>query len=373
MSEPGSAYRLSVLEERWRTDRSPRIFLQLSDELRRAGRAERALQVLRDGLQGRPESVSGWVALGRMLLEADDAAGAIAAFERALERDPGQLMANKLLTEGWIRLGDLDRAAASLERARLLSLPDADREQLADQIEALRRGEPGVAAGRTSPAAAPFELSAPAELPALDLGQAGAGRRGWRRVEIAVEPFAALLAPPRQAARLEHELRAAGIFGAVGAPAGAPEPGIAPVAAAPVLVAPVADEIAPAPPTVAAASAEIFQPQSIGEEVERESLAQVESEPPTPASTPTATTTLAALYLAQGHLDEAEREFREVLAARPADAEAQAGLARIAARRVAAAPAAKPPLGLTARRLHRLRGIYDRLRLARREARAHVP
>lgn len=366
MSEPGSAYRLSVLEERWRTDRSPRIFLQLADELRRAGRAERALQVLRDGLQGRPESVSGWVALGRMLLEADDAAGAIDAFERALERDPSQLVANKLLTEGWIRLGDFDRAAASLERARLLSLPDADREQLASQIEALRRGEPGVAAASSAPAAEPFELTSPAELPALDLGQAGPGRRGWRRVEIDHEPFAALFAATPRAASLDHELRAAGIFGA----AEAIRTEIA-AAAADISPAPMAQILEAAP----VANVEIFQPQSIGEEVERESSAQAEAEPPAsaPAPPPTATTTLAALYLAQGHLDEAEREFRDVLVVRPADAEALAGLAQVADRRAAAAPAAAPPPGLTARRLQRLRGVYDRLRQARREARAHVP
>jgi len=388
LTEPGSAYRLSVLEERWRTDRSPRVFLQLADELRRAGRADRALQVLRDGLAGRPESVSGWVALGRMLLEAGEPRTAIEAFEQALERDAGQLVATKLLTEAWIVVGDAERATTSLERARLLSLPDADREQLAEQIAALRGpadAPPSVDAGRS--AAPPFDLPPPAALPVLDLSRVGPGQHSWRRGTIEAEPFAALLAPPPGLARLDVELRAAGIFG-LAAPAAPAEParealartGLAVAEAEPAAPAseataeppsdPLAEpESAPAPPALPSAP-EIFRPHSIGEEVEREALAELEPGPAV-AAAPAATTTLATLYLAQGHLDEAESELRSVLAVRPDDAEALAGIAEVERRRAAAAPAA-PRLGLTARRLERLRGVYDALRVARRAREARV-
>jgi tetratricopeptide (TPR) repeat protein len=368
LSEPGSAYRLSVLEERWRSDRSPRVFLQLADELRRAGRPGRAVEVLRDGLEGHPESVSGWVAFGRVLLDEGEPGAAIAAFDRALERDPGQVVACKLLTESWIRVGDPVRAAASLERARLLSLPDADLEQLTRELEVLRgelsaAGGPLAVAAIAPPAAPmgsePFDLRPPVTLPALDFERLGSGRRAWRRVAIATEPFAGLLAGSPPAGRFEAALREPGIFGDASAPP-----------------APAALDFAPVePPAVPVAIPDeaIFRPTSIGEEVERETAFGA-GEPQAPA----ATATLAALYLAQGHLNEAEHEYRRVLTERAGDAEALAGLEQVARRRDELAlpsglpDVAVPPPGLTARRLRRLRGFYDQLRAERRRDRVRV-
>jgi uncharacterized protein HemY len=62
---------------------------------------------------------------------------------------------------------------------------------------------------------------------------------------------------------------------------------------------------------------------------------------PEAAGAPGATSTLGELYLAQGHLDEAERVFGAVLARRPEDAAARAGLAEVARRRRAPFSAAE--------------------------------
>lgn len=427
LSEPGSAYRLSVLEERWRSDRSPRVFLQLADELRRAGRAGRAVEVLRDGLRWHPESVSGWVALGRLLLDEGEAAAAIEAFDLALERDPGQVVAAKLLTESWIQIGDADRAASSLERARLLSLPDADLEALVAAIDRLRgdaeeaEAPPPEPEGSTIGAADPFDLRPPTRLPDLDLDGVRSGRRSWRRVERSNEPFAGLLEASPRGERIEAALRRPGIFGWIGTalepielPPAEPAPELARAApepppaieapklaaAEPVLELPVAEVLPPlptvdAPPLIVAPSSadvapaptpandeEIFRTYTIGEEVERETALEpvLEAEPEHGEPQPATTATLAALYLAQGHLDDAEREYRKVLAERAGDAGALAGLEKVAlARRAAAAPTAvrefetrTPLAGLTARRIHRLKTLYDQLRARRREGRRHV-
>ena len=405
MSEPDSLHRLSVLEERWRSDRSPRVFLQLADELRRLGRVARAVEVLRDGLSWHPESVSGWVVLGRLLLDESDADGAIEALERALERDPAQLVASRLLTEAWIRIGDGGKAEASLERARLLSLPDADYEALAAQVRALALTDAAPAlAGRPAPPATsdPFELATPSSLPAIDLARIGPGRRRWARVAIDAAPFAALLAPsPRR--------RAGGIFellpraAAAGAPAGRAPSGeaVAGAVAARADAAPL--EVEPAlraesaaavvesarewePPALPPPLEPVFEPLSIGEEVERETSAEALASaalgeapetvgpPAAPAVVPpAATATLAALYLAQGHLDEAEAEYRRVLGARPDDEEALAGLREVRARRGAPPPLAAPlPAGLTARKLRRLQGLFEGLRARRLQGRVRV-
>lgn len=147
--------------------------------------------------------------------------------------------------------------------------------------------------------------------------------------------------------------------------------------------------------------AEPFSPRSIGEEVERETIeepfdevltgggsatampmsdfasspaepATSEAAPPAPEVEVGPSSTLGELYLAQGHIDEAAAEFRRVLALRPDDAVARAGLDEIDRRRApveetasgwreGAAPAA-PTGGLTQRKVATLRRYLDRLR-----------
>jgi tetratricopeptide (TPR) repeat protein len=68
-----------------------------------------------------------------------------------------------------------------------------------------------------------------------------------------------------------------------------------------------------------------------------------EPEPPEPEpSEPIATATLGELYLRQGHLEEAERIFREVMRREPDNAAAQAGLSRLASRAEPPKPATPP-------------------------------
>jgi len=131
---------------------------------------------------------------------------------------------------------------------------------------------------------------------------------------------------------------------------------------------PVAVPEAPAPAApeepVDAAPGEIFPLRSIGEAVEAElrrsalepvpaPVPEPEPIPPMPTIPPAApaieeperaaTVTLGDLYLRQGHLAEAEGIFREVLHREPDNAAAHAGLARIAASREEAPPAASAP------------------------------
>jgi tetratricopeptide (TPR) repeat protein len=60
---------------------------------------------------------------------------------------------------------------------------------------------------------------------------------------------------------------------------------------------------------------------------------------PEPAAEPIATATLGEIYLRQGHRDEAERIFREVLRREPESSAAREGLARLAPAAAVAAPA----------------------------------
>jgi hypothetical protein len=106
--------------------------------------------------------------------------------------------------------------------------------------------------------------------------------------------------------------------------------------------------------------------------------AAAEAAPPAPEVEVGPSSTLGELYLAQGHVDEAAAEFRRVLALRPDDAVARAGLDEIDRRRApveetasgwreGAAPSA-PTGGLTQRKVATLRRYLDRLRRGRGRA-----
>jgi tetratricopeptide (TPR) repeat protein len=388
LPEPFSEDRLARLEERWHRDPGSRIFLQLAEELRRGGRLDRAVEVLRGGLARHPTYLSAQVALGRCLVEQGDAAGAVAILERAVAQDPTQLVASRLLIEGYLRRGDAANARSRLDLYRIFADgPDEIRalDGRIRQLEAtLGLGASAAEAWPPRPSVdpqpSPFRLAAPA----APFEFSPAARRTGSR---APQPFGSLAPPADAAARFAAACRLAGFFPVAASAAAAlrePERATPPLAVAALLEAPVAapwrvpvpsePAFAPVPePTStgmpepvpagvppwnggeraaesaleapdAVFDAPQFSPREIGAEVERETIEEPYDElfsavapaPPAPAAPAGASVTLAELYLSQGHLAEAEGAFREVLAARPADAAARRGLDEIARRRTQA-------------------------------------
>ena len=438
MPEPFSEQHLAQLEERWRRDPGSRVFLQLAEELRRGGRLERATEILRAGLVRHPTYLSAQVALGRCLAERGDHRAATEVLERAVGQDPAQLVANRLLIESYLALGDGVRARARLDFYQLFSERDDEFRRLEARV--LKLESPPPSAAPAAPARPFGELPGIAAPPLAFAPAPRAARREER-------PFGGLTAPRSAAERLLAACRRESIFAvaapaplavaaAVSAPLPAPvEEPPAPLlaeapaastpwwAAAPAVEAESApaepaelaaeDSAAPAPtpamaPALAAAPpwrepapelaleseatlfATSFSPREIGAEVERETIEEPFDEVYSAAAATapvaaSASVTLAELYLEQGHLEEAERTFRAVLADRPEDTTARRGLTEIAARRSRRAAAevesawtpeatpAEPEAtagSLSRRKAGALRAYLDRLR---RGASAHVP
>jgi tetratricopeptide (TPR) repeat protein len=143
------------------------------------------------------------------------------------------------------------------------------------------------------------------------------------------------------------------------------------------LVPPAAAEPEPAPNFEPQAVATFEAPPEAAPEEEEE------SEAPAPAvaeAAPAASSTLGELYLAQGHLDEAEESFHSVLKSRPGDATALAGLESVRLQRGEEAAIFAEEVsvievpevivgGLTARKAALLKDYLARLR---RGAKRHV-
>ncbi len=433
MPEASASERLLQLKQRWDRDPNSRLFLQLAEEYRRAGRLREAIATLSQGLERHPSYLSAQVAMGRCLLEAGDADASAEWLERAIRQDPTQLVANKLLVETHLAQGDAGGARERLDIYRLLNDGDAEIEQLERRLHRMDASALKEADSAPPPAlpladAEPFELSRWTAPPPIELALPPRLPRE-SAVSRDADPFGALFAGGVENAIL-RAFEVSGIFEVERAPeppappastaAAVPEPlpeasaEVQPVAAPPVgpeqaleawiaeapepreewtlpqapaavelaeIPSEIPSEIPPEPP--APAPAALFSPrQAIGAELEQAEAeapptlepAEVVALPETHAADADRTsTTLGELYLAQGHLDEAERSFLAVLAKRPEDAAAAAGLEATRRRRRSveeefadvAEPGMEPPAvpgRSAARKIAVLRNYLARLR-----------
>lgn len=397
MSDGAFPDRLTQLKSRWESDPTSRIFLQLAEEYRHQGRVREALDVLEGGLKEHPGYLSALVAKGRCLLELDEPESARKVLERVVKQDATQMVANKLLVRACLDTGEPERARERLDLYSLLNDSDPEIEELRRRIRAMEQAPQAERPDPQQRLDAPFpDLAAPAPPPprrepepsgAFDVFELGGPAPPRRQVEdvfeLEVAPPPAAVPEPAAVALEEPELEPedGDVFPGLGtrasrqryvealeseslfffgpspalvappSPVAAPEPEPAlPVEpawveeASPLVEA--AAPWAPAPPAPVEEELPVFaldepspwaaEPVSLTPEPEPEPL------PTPPEPEPVATATLGEIYLRQGHLQEAERIFHEVLRREPGNAVAQVGLARLASMMAEPEPAAPP-------------------------------
>src|SRR5256885_15589743 len=98
--------KIEELRFRLKTDAKSRLFYPLAEELRKIGRFDEAEQVLRSGLEHHPTYLSAWVGLGRVLRDQKKNDRAVEALSKALQLDPGNVVAARLLGDAYLDLGD---------------------------------------------------------------------------------------------------------------------------------------------------------------------------------------------------------------------------------------------------------------------------
>jgi predicted Zn-dependent protease len=258
---------LADLERRWAEERNPQLTLHLAEEYRQVGNDERAVEVLRQGLEHHPTHVAARVALGRLLLESGRASAASAALEPIVDDDPTHLVANKLLVKASLELGEAERARNRLGLYETLNPGDPEIQKLEAQIERVAaRSEPPAGDGEGRAATDSSAQASP------EPAAAGAGEKEPESDEDGEtdDPFSDLWTGPDRVA-YQTALAEEGIFELAGVSPG---------------------------------------------EVPDEATDEAQE----------ATVTLGRLYLEQGHLTEAERIFRTVLEADPGNPDASKGL-----------------------------------------------
>src|SRR5574341_1987187 len=153
---------IEKLEQRYNENRE-QWFAALADAYRKMGNLDLALDVVRDGLQKRPNYVSGYIVLGRCLLQKPDDGAAAQAFEKVLSLDAENVIALKALSEGSERAGRLADAVRWL--SRLLEV-DPMNDEAEQGLARLKQ-----AAAAAPPSAAPAGAAGAAEV----TGGEGAG------------------------------------------------------------------------------------------------------------------------------------------------------------------------------------------------------
>jgi tetratricopeptide (TPR) repeat protein len=371
MSDGAFPDRLAQLRTRWESDPSSRVFLQLAEEYRHQGRVKEALTVLDKGLQEHPGYLSALVAKGRCHLELREGEAARAVLERVVKQDATQMVANKLLVRAYLETGEPARARERLDLYSLLNDSDPEIADLRRQIKAMDRPkEPVAPIAAMTAEDSPFDLAPAGAAPRaaapvddiFDLGLAPAPSRPATEdifsLEDEIAPPAGIaladeastdeapvddpevlfpdLAIPASRQRYLTSLASEGIFEIGPVPEPASEVPIPPAPQVAFAMAPIA------PPALFPEEPPLPEPVDTSWlEAEPEPLPEPE---PARAAEPSATATLGDLYLRQGHLEEAERIFHEVLEREPGNSAARAGLGTIAEARRPVPPVSPIPV-----------------------------
>lgn len=137
------------------------VFARLADAYRRCGRLERALELLREGLERHPDYTTAHLIQARTLREADRPEEAARSFRRVLQLDAENLVALRSLAELAAERGEVEEAhrwadrlhdadpftsfsiAEVTERAREASSPAVDEPPEGDGEGPARSGAPG--------------------------------------------------------------------------------------------------------------------------------------------------------------------------------------------------------------------------------------
>jgi pentatricopeptide repeat protein len=135
MAQPGITAKIEELQFRIKTDPKSRLFFPLAEEFRKNGKLAEAEQVLRTGLGVHATYLSAWVSLGRVLREQHKNAEAVEALTTALQVDPGNVVAARLLADAYLDLGEKVEAIKKYKLVHALMPSDEELEAKIVQLD----------------------------------------------------------------------------------------------------------------------------------------------------------------------------------------------------------------------------------------------
>lgn len=172
MANDNPRARLAELRDRWDSDRSSRLFLQLAEEYRRLGQPEEALEVLSEGLKSHPATGAVQVVLGRCQLETGEHDAAVETLEQVVRRDPTQMVAYRALVEAYLQQRNAGKARERLGLYAQLNPQDPEIEELSQRIDRLDLAlEPDSESEPSNEVPPPAEESSDVTSPPLEVAE----------------------------------------------------------------------------------------------------------------------------------------------------------------------------------------------------------
>src|SRR3954447_7177373 len=135
MAQPVSNPKIEELRLRLKADAKSRIFYPLAEELRKVSQFAEAEQVLRTGLNTHPTYLSAWVSLGRVLRDVGRNEQAAEALNKALQLDPGNVVAARILADAYLALGEKVEAIKKYKLVHALLPSDQELEATIERLE----------------------------------------------------------------------------------------------------------------------------------------------------------------------------------------------------------------------------------------------
>lgn len=132
--------RIASLRHRLAAEPDSRVFYQLGEELRKAGRLDEAAEVLKKGLESHGGYLSAWVSLGRTLLENRKFDDAVSVLEQGLGLDPQNIVTARLLADAHYERRDPVESIKKYKLVRALLPTDEVVAERIDQLEKIIAG-----------------------------------------------------------------------------------------------------------------------------------------------------------------------------------------------------------------------------------------
>jgi tetratricopeptide (TPR) repeat protein len=339
--------KIEELRFRLKTDPKSRLFYPLAEELRKIGRFDEGEQVLRAGLEHHTTYLSAWVSLGRVLREQHKDEGAAEALKKALQLDPGNVVAARLLADAYLALGDKVEAIKKYKLVHALLPSDQDLQALIDRLDR-EVNPPFPAPAEEPPPAAPAEEETPFAAPPSPLEDT----RPAPPAEV-VEHQPTMETPFAEAENAFAEAQQEDIATGDAEPMSMAhdespfEETASYTAAAMTVEEPSGFHIESAP-----LAAEV--PAPVIEE-EESPFAEPEPEPVRAASDVTSTVTMGDLYARQGLVDDARQIYESVLEREPDNPDVQAKLEALE-------PGSSPAAGPNTEKVAKLQNWLSKVR-----------
>lgn len=133
--KPGYTPLIYTYLKKYQDDPNSRVFAPLAEAYRKAGLADEAIEIAREGLKFHPTFIGGRVALARALFDKKLYAEVVAELAMVVQEAPDNLVAQKLMAESCLILGQVTEALGAFKMLLYFNPTDPETARVVQELE----------------------------------------------------------------------------------------------------------------------------------------------------------------------------------------------------------------------------------------------